>query len=277
MEKIDLTPPAQATGTLFEFDAFYRQVGDGMFESSVHAQGAWNPHEQHMAPVSGIMARALVTCEARTDLRLARINFDILGLIEGGRFTLETRVIRPGRTIELVQCELIANGRTAVRALGWRLLRTDTTTVAAVEEAAMESPDRYVPTTDLGDIWPGGYIKSLEMRAHAGNVPGRGQVWLRNPYEMVEGETTVPFVRLLGMVDTANGIVARERPGAGSWMFPNVDLSIHLFRDPVGEWLGLDTTQTFGTDGIGLTSSILNDIDGPFGRSAQMLTLRQVP
>ncbi len=94
---------------------------------------------------------------------------------------------------------------------------------------------------------------------------------------MVDGEPTTDMVRLMGLVDTANGIASRVPPGPGSYMFPNVDLSIHLHREPAGEWLGLDTSVTFGADGIGLTNSVLHDAHGPFGVAAQILTVRQLP
>ena len=90
---------------------------------------------------------------------------------------------------------------------------------------------------------------------------------------MVEGENTLDFVRLIGMIDAANGIVPRVEPGQG-WAFPNLDLQIHLYREPQGQWLGLEATQQYGTDGIGLTSAVLHDQCGPFGRSEQILTLR---
>jgi len=56
--------------------------------------------------------------------------------------------------------------------------------------------------------------------------------------------------------------------------FPNVDLTAHLFDQPQGEWLGFDTTVTFGADGVGLTSSVLHDHRGPVGTLAQILTIR---
>jgi hypothetical protein len=36
--------------------------------------------------------------------------------------------------------------------------------------------------------------------------------------------------------------------------------------------LGLETVQQYGSDGIGLTSAVLHDVYGPFGRSEQILT-----
>ena len=57
-------------------------------------------------------------------------------------------------------------------------------------------------------------------------------------------------------------------------LFPNIDLTAHLFRRPEGAWAGFDITVTFGADGIGLTSSVLHDVTGPLGTQAQLLTLR---
>ncbi len=259
-----------------EADYFYRWLGGGSYESSIHTQGAWNPHEQHMAPVAGIMTRELELHQSRPELRMARLSFDILGIIPAGQFRIETKVIRPGRTIELLQAELIADERVAVRATAWRLQRGDTSAVAAVEDTAMPGVAEAVPWENLSQ-WPGGYIASLEARAVDGHRPGRGQVWIRSPFPMVQDEPTTDMVRLMGLVDTANGIASRVPPGLGSYMFPNVDLSIHLHREPVGEWLGLDTSVTFGTDGIGLTNSILNDARGPFGIASQILTVRELP
>ncbi len=255
---------------------FYKQLGDRTYESSIHTQGAWNAHEQHMAPVAGILTRELELHQPRPDLRMARLNFDILGLIPAGQFTIETKTLRPGRTIELLQAEMIAEERVAVRATAWRLQRGDSAVVAGLEDEAMP-PVGDTALWDGMSHWPGGYIESLQMRVVEGHRPGRGQVWIRSPYEMVAGEPTTDMVRLMGLVDTANGIAFRVPPGPGSYMFPNVDLSIHLHRDPEGEWLGLDTSVTFGTDGIGLTSTVLNDVRGPFGRAAQILTVRELP
>ena len=64
----------------------------------------------------------------------------------------------------------------------------------------------------------------------------------------------------------------RESPD--HWLFPNLDLTIHLYRTPVAGWVGLDTTVTFGPTGLGLTSSALHDTLGPVGRAEQILTVR---
>ena len=50
-----------------------------------------------------------------------------------------------------------------------------------------------------------------------------------------------------------------------------------MHRMPKGRWLGLDAVQQYGADGIGITSAVLHDVYGPFGRSEQILTIRQIP
>lgn len=226
-----------------------------------------------MAPATGLLTHALEEFEPRTDLRLARISLDIHGIIHAGEVEVTTRLIRPGRTIELLEAEMTAQGRTAIVARGWRLKTADTSEVAAVEDEPMAGPDR-LPAWDGMQVWPGGYIRSLEIRVGEEHRPGRGITWIRNPYEMVSGSSTAALPRLLGMVDTANGVAPRVSPGPDSWMFPNLDLQIHMHRAPTGEWLGMQTRQTFGDDGVGLTSSVLHDIEGPFGRAEQILTVR---
>lgn len=255
-------------------EPYYFPRGDGRFESTVHAQGAWNPHEQHMAPVSGVLTHSLEQFQPRPELRMARLSFDILGMIPDGEFEVVTTMLRPGRTIELVQAELVSGGRTAVRATAWRLQRSDTRVVAAIEDERMPGPDLDAESLTLTE-WPGGYIRSIDLRAAPGHAPGRGRVWLRTPHPLVGGVPFSDLARLIGLVDTSNGIATRVKPGPDSYMFPNVDLQIHLYREPSGEWLGLQNSVSFGSDGIGLTSTVLHDLAGPFGRAEQILTIRQ--
>ena len=80
----------------------------------------------------------------------------------------------------------------------------------------------------------------------------------------------------MGLVDTANGVVPRKGLNLSDlqWAFPNTDLQIHMHRLPKGKWLGIEAVQQYGDDGIGLTSAILHDLHGAFGRSEQILTIR---
>ncbi|MGP9781125.1 thioesterase [Arthrobacter sp. MYb224] len=256
-------------------DFYFEELGEGHYRSSWHTQGAWNPHEQHMAPASGILTHALENFQPRDDMRIARLSFEIHGLIHAGEFEVTTRMIRPGRTIELIEAEMTAKGRTSIVARAWRVITADSTAVAGTEDAEVPGPEDSEPQ-NISAQWPGGYIRSIEFRAAPGRRPGKGIAWLRTPYALLDGVQASRLASLIGLVDTANGVVPRVEPGDGSWMFPNLDLQIHMYRAPEGEWLGLEVQQSYGTDGIGLTSTVLHDASGPFGRAEQILTVRQL-
>src|SRR6478736_7886211 len=130
---------------LAEGNFYYEVLGDGCFRSTIHAQGAWNAHEQHMAPASGIMADCLARHEPRDDMRMARISYEILGLIPGGEFEVTTTTLRARRTIELLQAELVAGGRVAIRATAWRIITSDTTAIAAFEDPRIPAPEDCEP------------------------------------------------------------------------------------------------------------------------------------
>lgn len=245
------------------------------YRSTIHAQGAWNPHEQHMAPASGIIAAELEQFQPRDDMRIGRISFDIFGLIAAGEFTISTRIIRPGRTIELIESEMVCEGKTCVVARAWRMGIQDSSDVAALEDQHIALHPENFPDWEGMQRWPGGYIQSIVTKADQNHRPGKGLVWINTPVEMVEGQNTSDFVHLIGLIDTANGTAPRQASDF-TWAFPNLDLQVHMYRAPTGRWLGLETVQQYGQDGIGLTSSVLHDAHGPFGRAEQILTLRKI-
>jgi hypothetical protein len=253
---------------------YYERVGESRYAPTGHVQGAWNHHEQHVSPVAGLLAHVIERHDPRPDLQLARISYDILGLIPLEEAEVVVRTLRPGRTIELVEASFEVAGRAAVRATAWRLSRQDTTGVEGGYPADLPQVAAMSPWHGSA-VWNGGYIASLQFWKSEGAEPGRGQAWVRSEVELVAGEQATPTSAFLRLVDTANGIATLVSPQ--EWMFPNVDLTVHLFRRPVGPWVGFDTTVTFGDDGLGLTSSWLHDERGPVGRAEQVLTVRRFP
>ena len=265
-------------------NAYYQQLDktikeDGTvvttYQPLIHAQGAWNEHEQHMAPATGIICAELEQFYPRADMRIGRISLDIFGLIPLEQFTVTTQVIRPGKTIELIESTMAAKGRTCIVARTWRMFAQDTSNVAAIEDSPILQPEKFEPWSGM-QTWPGGFIQSIETR----NQPnehrnGQGTVWATTTKNMIDGEETSDFVRLMGIVDIANGIAPRQQLPF-KWGFPNLDLQIHMHRLPQGKWLGIQGVQQYGADGVGLSSAILHDVYGPFGRSEQIITLRKI-
>ncbi len=256
--------------------AYYVRLAEDVVQPTLNAQGAWNAHEQHMAPVAGLLAHAIERHDPRPDLALSRVCFEILGFIPALPTTVQVRTLRPGRTIELVEATATVQGRPVVRAHAWRLTRTDTSSIAGGWPEPMPAPDQCRPWAP-SELWPGGYIRSVELLHGPQNRTGTGQAWIRTDLTVVADETASAVAGFILLCDTANGMNTRVDPR--EWAFPNIDLTIHLYRDPVGgpgRWVGFDTLVTLGPDGVGLTSTNLHDEHGPVGRCEQILTLRRM-
>jgi hypothetical protein len=251
-------------------DAFFMRLEESRFLSTLHSQGAWQPGEQHLAPASGLLL-AEVERRLPSDKLVSRASFDVLGVIHSGEFTVDVEVVRPGRSIELIEARMRHGDVTSIRARVWRLAASDTTNVQGIEWAPLPPSDAMQPFA-LSSVWGGGFIGSLEARQETDARPGRGRSWLRTRYPLVAGEADPPVAGFLKLIDTANGLVVREPPG--SVFFANVDLTVHFIREPEAGWVGFDTRVNFGPSGLGETSSVLSDIHGPVGTAAQSLTVR---
>ena len=251
-------------------DAFYARLGEHRFISTLHSQGAWQPGEQHLAPASGLV---LAEMERRlpSDKLVSRVSLDVLGVIHSGEFTIDVQVLRPGQSIELIEANMRHGSRTSIRARIWRLAGSNTTQVQGTEWASLPPPES-MRLQAFSSVWSGGFIRSLEVRQDVDARPGRGRSWIRTRYPLGAGEDDPPVASFVKVVDTANGLVVRERPS--SVFFANVDLTVHLFRQPEAGWVGFDTRVNFGPTGLGETLSVLSDIRGPIGTAAQSLTVR---
>lgn len=257
--------------------AYFERIADGRFVPTVHAGGAWSDDEQHFSPVGGLLIHEIDRHRAgggHTALRMGRVSFDILGRIGFEEFEIQVETVRPGRTIELVQATMLIAGRSVVTARAWFLAELDTGAVAGGDTPPLPGPETAKPWS-MDSVWSGGFIGSIEARRVGDARPGRATAWVSTPVDLVAGEQAGPTAAFIALVDTANGVAVRQDPA--EWMFPNLDLTIHLFRRPEGEWTGLDTAVTFGATGQGLTSTVLHDVNGPVGCAQQILTVRPQP
>jgi hypothetical protein len=251
----------------------FERVDDHRFRATEAVGGAWGLGEQHVAPALGLLVHAVELDRDRrrgADLQVARLSYDILGTMPVDTVELAVRVARPGRTIELVERTLRHGDRDAVRLRAWLLQPHETRERSGTALPRVAPPDE-LPRWDPTTVWEGGFIASVEVRREQ-EQPGRARYWVRTRVPLLDSEPVGDLARFLGLLDIANGMTVRAEPSQVA--FPNVDLTAHLFRTPRGEWAGFDTTVSFGASGIGLTSSVVHDLDGPVGTVAQSLTLR---
>jgi hypothetical protein len=251
--------------------AFYSLAGARLVPSEL-TRGPWDPGAQHAGPPAALLGRAIEACDPRADMRVGRVTFEILGPVPLAPLTVSAQVVRPGRSVELLEASLTGPDGDVMRARAWRLqpgeLELESPTDEPPPGPKSAEPRPFFPTGEAV-----GYHTAMEYRFVSGGFlePGPATVWMRMGVALVEGEEPTPLQRVLVAADSGNGVSA-----ALDWqrfLFINTDLSVHLLRPPVGEWVCLDAVTH--VNGLGLSDTALWDERGRIGRAAQTLLVRE--
>jgi hypothetical protein len=221
----------------------------------------------HAGPPAALLGRALERESRREGAFMARLTFEILGPVPVGEVAVETRVLRPGRSVELLEGTLSAGGRPAMLARGWRV-------TAAPVSAGDAQPPPPLPDTPAAQppaLTGFGYGDAVELRFAAGGWDefGPATVWTRLRVPLLADEEPSGMERVLAVADSGNGVSA-VLP-LDRWMYINTELTVHFRRAPRGEWICLDARTGIDAGGAGLATSVLSDREGPVAHGAQSL------
>jgi hypothetical protein len=280
--------PGQAGSIRCVDVAFYEPAGVGSYLSTPATAGPWSKDAQHGGPPSALAVRAIEQHEPDGRQRLGRVAIDILRPIPIGKLSITTRTVRPGRRVALIEAIMAADGQEVLHARGWRIERP-ATPVPAVADGTPPTPlpPRGEGTPPL--IFrrePEGYLASIEWRflpsdfedvaAGAGRAVCESpraararSAWARPRIPLLPGEEPSAMARTLLVADSGSGVGAALP--ATEFIFINVDVTVALTRDPVGDWLLLEAETAIGADGAGVAMTRLSDQTGPCGRAWQTL------
>jgi acyl-Coa thioesterase superfamily protein/acyl-CoA thioesterase superfamily protein len=249
--------------------SFFEPAGPGSYLATDATSGPWDPRAQHGGPPSALAARALDRHEPADNMRLARVTVDILRPVPVGQITVRTRTLRPGKRVALLETVLEAGGQEVLHARGWRLSISDVPQVGGAGVAPA------IPAAGEPPRFPGGhvsgYLSQIEWRFVAGNIaePGPCRVWARPRLPLLPAEELSPMSRALLLSDSGSGVSMVLDPR--EYLFINVDLTVVLQRDLIGEWLMLDAVSTMGGTGTGLSETSIWDTSGMAGLAMQTL------
>jgi hypothetical protein len=91
---------------------------------------------------------------------------------------------------------------------------------------------------------------------------GDDVAWFRLNHPVIKGAG--PLSSVLGPADWTHGI---SRPFQNVVADPNPNLTVQLFRPPVGEWVGIRAQTSWRpVAGLGVGSGVLLDVHGEIGR-----------
>jgi hypothetical protein len=255
-------------------DAFYHPDGD-WFVASELTRGPWDPGSQHAGPPSALLARAMESCGDPDGVQVGRITMEIVRPVPIGRLRARGRVVRPGRSVELIEGTLEGEKGEVIRALAWRL-RTQPVELTPEPPADPPPPGPQhgedAPFFETGqDV---GYHTAMDYRFVRGSFidSGPATVWMRMRQPLVDGEQPTPLQRVLVAADSGNGVSAAL--DVRRYLFVNTDLSVHLLRMPEGDWVCLEACTYPERNGVGLADTALYDQRGRIGRAAQTLLVR---
>jgi hypothetical protein len=239
-----------------------------------HARGPWDPQAQHGGAPSALMAGAIEALAPQ--MRLARLTVEFLGSVPLEPLAVSAEVVRPGGRFQLAEATVTvaATNAVACRARAVLLRRGDEDGVDPGDRPAPIDPSRG-PLTVARNAWrqydEGFGQTAMDIRFIHGDFMERGPAlaWFRLDQPLVGDTTPSPAQRAIAAADFGNGVsrvLDWER-----WLFVNTDLTVHLHREPEGEWIALDARTAIEPNGSGLAVSDLHDERGPVGVGLQSL------
>ena len=255
--------------TLIDDDA-----GGVVVEPTEYARGPWDPSSLHGGPVAALIARTAEHLPAPAQMMISRLTVEIERPVPLARLVVRSRAIREGRRVQLLEIEL-ADAATDTLVTRSRVLRQR---VADVAVPATERPAPPPPSDSVGpsvSAWnpelTAFHNRAVEHHFVEGDFDRTGPAvdWIRLDVDVLEGEPPTPTQRVAAAADFANGI-SRELD-FDTHVFINPDLTIHLLRPPVGDWVCLDSRTYHGPSGTGMSTTRLFDLDGFVGMSQQSL------
>lgn len=265
-------------------ESLFIPSANGHVEPTEHARGPWDPRALHGGAPAALIARAFERTQPGAEMPIARLGFEFLKPIPFAELEVAIEIVRNGRRVQELAAELRVGEETIGRASALRIQAVPDGLPDPERRRGLPGPD---PVAALPGPEHGKIVKFALNDTEANSLAttgmemswltdpwslGPGQVWMRLRQPVVPGEETSALQRLVATADFGNGISAELQ--FDKYLFINADLTIHLWRRPSGEWIGLDAKTVLMDGGIGTAESVLHDETGPVGRALQTLVVQ---
>lgn len=239
-----------------EGEKFYLSLADGGYLPTEAAVGPWSRVALSGGPVCGALAHAVESAYGDASFIPARFAVELLRPVGAATFVIETRLVRQGRQLQVIEAALLQDGDVRARA-SCQMLRT-----GEHPAGSRWSPvDWQVPSPES---LPQLDRVPRDTRMIEGEFRGDTQrrAWLRERLTLLPDQPLTPFQRVALMADFASPFSSSGTEGLS---FINSDVSLAMHRLPEGEWIGMEVTDHQGSLGIALGSCRIYDCSGSFG------------
>ncbi|MGN0064211.1 MAG: acyl-CoA thioesterase domain-containing protein [Nocardioides sp.] len=254
-------------------ESYFVRDGDLIVPTSFSA-GHWAADSIAGRAVLGLSSWAFEQALPGPEWLPARLTLDMVHMGSLEPIALTTSVRRTGRTVHVVDVELVQAGRVIglVRGVATRAdqvppgqVWSRSGTLGEPPYAELDRPGTFpmaMATGRLGDREHAG----VECRAGVGAFGltdgGAPVTWVREYVPLVAGEELTAYTRLGLGADVANSVL---NWGTEGLQLINPDLTLSIARLPRGEALALESLDHLRTTGTSVGAAALHDEVGAFG------------
>lgn len=239
-------------------EGFFRADGDTLVPADF-ATSPWGT-VLHGRLIGGLTARATEQARAGDpDLACGRLTIDMFRSAPVAPIRVDSRTIRSGRRIVVLEVTIeqddgpIGQGRAVL------LRRSE-----QPDTPSLRTPRWDVPAPpELGPPRPPRPGRTWTAPWHMWRVSGPpGGMWIRETHPLITGEELTPLVRLALAADLASPAANSSDDGLH---FINADYTVHLGREPRGEYTGIQASGHISDRGVGAGQCVVHDLEGPVG------------
>ncbi|MFQ5523858.1 MAG: thioesterase family protein [Acidimicrobiia bacterium] len=268
-----------------EYEAVYLPTDDPrVYESTPIANAGWHDEGQHGGAIASLVVGHVEKLPTLAPMEVARVTVELLRVVPLAPLRIETEVVREGKRIQIVEARVIDPGGTVVT-VGWvqrlRATHLDLPDSARPGSTTLAPPEECPAVVD--DPWGAGrrdkplfYQEAVELREIYGKFaePGPAAIWVRLKVPLVAGEEPTPAQRAVAAADFGNGL--SPQLDVAHWVFMNTDLTVHLARQPLSEWVALEARSRYTDTGRAISVGTLSDPTGWLGNSSQTLYVDRI-
>jgi hypothetical protein len=244
-----------------DIQPFFVRAGAAYQPQPISA-GPWDPRRLHGRVLIGLLAHAIERRCGDAAYMPARLTVDMYRLPDFSPITVETRMVRDGHRIKVIDAEAFSAGQSIGRATSQLLRRTENPPGRIWTPPTWDAPapDALPPPGNqaaaLGGMW--------EIRPIVGAMGTLGlrRAWMAEVRALIGGEPLTPFVRAALAADFASPFA---NAGDAGLAYINSDVTLYLHREPTDRWLGFEVTNHNATDGVAIGECGVYDVEGAIG------------
>ncbi|MCB1647298.1 MAG: thioesterase family protein [Pseudomonadales bacterium] len=243
-------------------DPFFTTEGD-TYLPGLACRGPWDPASLSGSAIFSLLAWHIEQNFGSDDYLPARLTVDMYRLPGFSPVTIETRVVRDGYRIKVIDAEFISEGQSMARATCQLLRRTENSAIEVWKPEPWHVPmPENISATDPG-LGAGSTRERKPVYGAMGKF-GKKAMWLRDTRLFCDDKPATPYVRVAQVADFTN---PWSNSGDGGLGYINSDVTLYLHRYSVDDWLGMEVVNHQATDGIAIGQCLIHDRAGCIGIS----------